>query len=230
MNGRPRAVVLLSGGVDSATVAAIARAEGFEVCALTARYGQRHEREVEAARHVASQLGVRQHLVVDVTPGLFQGSALTDGVVSTEAGARLQGGVAPPPTYVPARNTVLLSMALAWAESLGARDLFIGANLLDHEGYPDCRPAFLAAFEELANLGTREALARRRPWRVHAPLARLTKAGVIARGRALGVDYAWTWSCYAPTSAGSACGTCGACVQRRTGFRENGVEDPAHSA
>ncbi|MDB4930542.1 MAG: preQ(0) biosynthesis protein QueC [Myxococcaceae bacterium] len=219
-------MVLLSGGVDSATAVAIARAEGFEVFALTARYGQRHRREVEAARRVAAQLGVRQHLVVDVDPGLFGGSSLVEGAVSAGGDGPCVAAPGPPATYVPARNTVLLSMALAWAESLDARDIFIGANALDREGYPDCRPEFLTAFERIANLGTREAIGGCRPWQIHAPLAQWTKAGVIARGRALGVDYALTWTCYAPTVLGSPCSSCDACLQRAAGFRDNGIEDP----
>lgn len=223
------AVVLLSGGVDSATTVAIARADGLDVFALTARYGQRHRREVEAARRVAVHLGVREHLVVDVDPGLFRGSALVEDATSAVGDGPDSAMEGPPATYVPARNTVLLSMALAWAESLDARNIFIGANALDRAGYPDCRPEFLSAFERIANLGTREAIGGCRPWQVHAPLAQLTKAGVIARGRALGVDYALTWTCYAPTALGSPCSSCDACLQRAAGFREIGVEDPIFS-
>ena len=226
MSAARRAVVLLSGGIDSATSLAIARAEGFDTFALTARYGQRHECEVEAARRVARQLGAAAHRVVDLDPALFLGSALTDGAAPDGR----DGVVAAPPTYVPARNTVLLAVALAWAESLGARDLFIGANALDRADYPDCRPAFFAAFEGLANLGTREALEGSRAWRIRVPLADLTKAGVIARGHALGVDYGLTWSCYAPRDTGRSCEVCGACVQRLAGFREAGVADPLHAA
>lgn len=220
-----RAVVLLSGGIDSATAVAIARSEGFAVYALTARYGQRHEREVEAARIVAVQLGVAEHRVVTLDPALFLGSALT--APSGDRFGATSSAETPPMTYVPARNTVLLSVALAWAESLGARDIFVGANALDAAGYPDCRPAYFEAFEAVANLGTREAIERTRPWRIRAPLTGLTKAGVLARGLQLGVDFTSTWSCYSPDSGGLACGVCDACRQRGEAFRELGYADPA---
>jgi len=218
--GLPRAVVLLSGGLDSTTVLAIARARGFEPWALTVRYGQRHAVEIDAARRVAAAAGVAGHEEIAVDLGRIGGSALTSDRIEVpkdrEPG---EGGI--PVTYVPARNTVLLSLAVAWAEVLGAEDVFIGVNSIDYSGYPDCRPEFLEAFERAVALG----LAADRI-RIHAPLAELTKAEIIRWGTELGVDYAMTTSCYDPSPSGAACGRCEACILRRRGFEEAGVGDP----
>jgi 7-cyano-7-deazaguanine synthase len=225
-------VVLLSGGLDSATTTAMARAQGFVVHALTVRYGQRHEAELEASRRVAAALGVAQHKVIDLQLGVFGGSALTDSAIAVPKDRAMADIGAPgdvPVTYVPARNTVLLAMALAWAETLGARDLFLGVNVLDASGYPDCRPAFVAAFEALANVATRAADGGPR-FEVHAPLIAMTKAEIIRAGVALGVDYGMTHSCYDPGSQGGACGRCDACLLRRKGFAEAGVADPTRYA
>jgi 7-cyano-7-deazaguanine synthase len=227
-----RAVVLLSGGLDSTTTLAIARADGYACHALTVAYGQRHRIELEAAARVARALGAVEHRVLELDLAALGGSALTDAAAEVpkdrpldEIGAT--GDV--PPTYVPARNTVLLALALAWAEALGARDLFLGVNVLDASGYPDCRPEFVAAFEALAGVATRAGAAGERI-RVHAPLIALTKAEIIARGAALGVDYALTHSCYDPDPEGGACGRCDACALRRKGFAEAGVPDPTRYA
>jgi 7-cyano-7-deazaguanine synthase len=219
-----KAVVLLSGGLDSTTAAAIARADGFELHALTVRYGQRHEVELEASRRVAAALGVAVHRVLDVDLASLGGSALTDRAADVPKDRPLAEIGAPgdvPVTYVPARNTVLLALALAWAEAIGARDLFVGVNVLDASGYPDCRPEFVAAFEGLANVATRAG-----GFRIHAPLIALDKAGIIRRGLALGVDYGITHSCYDPAPDGAACGRCDACALRKKGFAEAGVPDP----
>jgi len=221
------AVVLLSGGMDSATAAAVARRDGFTVHALTARYGQRHAAELEAARRVAAALGVASHVVVDVDLRAIGGSALTADVAVPVHRSLDEIGTSVPVTYVPARNTVLLALALGYAETLGAFDLVIGANALDYSGYPDCRPAYLEAFERLANLATKAAVEGRGTFRVHAPLLALTKAQIIALGRELGVDYALTSTCYQPDAAGRACGACDACLLRLKGFRELGLTDPA---
>jgi 7-cyano-7-deazaguanine synthase len=219
------AVVLLSGGLDSATVLAVARAEGYAVHALSFRYGQRHSVEVDAAQRVAAAQGVVRHVVADVDLRMFGGSALTDDIDVPHHASADDLGAGIPATYVPARNTVFLSVALAWAETLGAGDIFIGVNALDYSGYPDCRPEYLQAFERMANLATR-AGARGRRLRIHAPLIELTKAEIIARGLALGVDYSLTRSCYDPDSQGRGCGTCAACLLRREGFAGLGMEDP----
>jgi 7-cyano-7-deazaguanine synthase len=223
----PKAVVLLSGGMDSATAAAIARDRGFEVHALSVHYGQRHAHELAAARRVAEQLGLRRHVVVDVDLRGIGGSALTGEVPvpkDTPLEAIGRGGI--PATYVPARNTIFLSLALGWAEVLGAADIFIGANALDYSGYPDCRPEYLEAFERVANLATRAAVEGGARLRVHAPLLALTKREIVAAGLALGVDYALTHTCYDPAPDGAACGRCEACLLRRRGFEEAGVADP----
>jgi len=223
----PRAVVLLSGGLDSTTAAAIARAEGFKPCALTVAYGQVHAVELEAARQVALALGITDHRVISVDLGSFGGSALLgDGAIPkdrplAEIGA--PGDV--PSTYVPARNTILLALALGFCETLGARDIYIGVNVLDASGYPDCRPEFVAAFERLANVATRV-----QGIRIHAPLIAMTKAEIIRRGLELGVDYAITHSCYDPAADGGACGGCDACILRKKGFSEAGVADPTRYA
>jgi 7-cyano-7-deazaguanine synthase len=222
-----RCVVLLSGGLDSTTAAAIAKSRGFEVCALTVRYGQRHDVELEAARRVAAAIGAAQHKVIDIDLASFGGSALTDEAIEVPKDRPMAEIGAPgdvPSTYVPARNTVLLALALAWAETLGAHDLFIGVNVLDASGYPDCRPAFIDAFEALANVATR-AGSQGRKILVHAPLITMTKAEIIRAGVALGIDYGITHSCYDP-SGGRACGRCDACLLRKKGFREAGVPDP----
>ena len=217
-----KAVVLLSGGLDSATTLAIARAEGYECHALSVHYGQRHAAELDAARRVAAQLGAHAHRIIGVELGQIGGSALTDARIAVPE----TPGNGIPVTYVPARNTVLLALALGWAEVLGARDLYIGVNAVDYSGYPDCRPAFIRAFENLANLATRAAV-EGRPMNVHAPLIELSKADIIRRGMALGVDYGLTVSCYQPDDAGRACGRCDSCRLRRDGFAAAGVTDPA---
>ena len=228
-----RAVVLLSGGLDSATTLAVAIREGHTPTALSLRYGQRHGDEVDAARRVAAAAGVADHRVVDLDLAAFGGSALTDpgiGVPQRDAAEEAGGGI--PATYVPARNTVFLAVALALAEATGARDLFLGVNAVDYSGYPDCRPAFVEAFERLANLGTRAGVESpdAPAFRVHAPLLRLSKAEIIRLGTGLGVDYALTHSCYAPRAGGAPCRRCDACHLRAAGFAEAGLEDPALAA
>jgi 7-cyano-7-deazaguanine synthase len=215
------AVVLLSGGLDSATTLALARADGCACYALTFDYGQRHRVEIDAAGRVAAQLGVVDHRIVPLDLRWIGGSALTDADITVPHAA--SAGI--PITYVPARNTVFLSIALGWAEVLGARDLYIGVNAVDYSGYPDCRPEYIAAFERLANLATRAGVEGHR-LTVHAPLIALSKAQIIAAGARLGVDYALTGSCYDPGPAGEACGRCDSCRLRRAGFAEAGVADP----
>ena len=217
------AVVLLSGGLDSYTAAAIARAEGFRLNALTVRYGQRHASEIEAARVVAKWLGVARHVEVDVGLSAFGGSSLTSDMPVPKD--RPIDPTEIPSTYVPARNTVFLALALGWAEVLGAHDIVIGVNALDYSGYPDCRPDFIAAFEQLASLATARGVHGER-FRIHAPLQMMTKRDIIARGGELGLDYGLTQSCYDPGPAGP-CGRCDSCVLRASGFAEAGVEDPA---
>jgi 7-cyano-7-deazaguanine synthase len=221
VSARP-AVVLLSGGLDSATVLAVAGAKGFRCHALSVSYGQRHAAELQAAARIAQALRAAEHRVMHVDLGQIGGSALTDpGIAVPEAPGR---GI--PVTYVPARNTVLLSLALAWAEVLQARDIFIGVNAVDYSGYPDCRPEFIAAFEHMAALATRAAVEQGARIRIHAPLIKLSKAEIIGRGCALGVDYGLTVSCYQADDAGRACGRCDACRLRAMGFQEAGVKDP----
>ncbi len=217
-----RAVVLLSGGLDSATTLAIARSEGHACHALSVDYGQRHAAELEAAARVALALGAIEHRVVDVDLGQFGGSALTDTAIDVPMRG-VQPGI--PATYVPARNTVMLSLALAWAEVLGAHDIFVGVNAVDYSGYPDCRPEYIAAFEAMANLATKAAVEGAR-LRLHAPLIDLSKAEIIRRGSALGVDYGLTVSCYQADESGAACGLCDACRLRRAGFEAAGLPDP----
>jgi len=222
-----RAVALLSGGLDSATTAALARREGFDVHALTVRYCQRHALEIDRALELARSLGAAEHRVVDVDLRFAGGSALTDETIGLPRGrddAAIAAGI--PATYVPARNTLLLSLALSWAEPLGAHDLFIGVNAVDYSGYPDCRPAFVEAFERLANLATREGVEGRRI-RVHAPLIGMTKAAIVRLAVELGVDVGRTLSCYDPAADGRPCGACDACVLRTRGFAEAGLRDPA---
>jgi 7-cyano-7-deazaguanine synthase len=224
-----KAVVLLSGGLDSSTALAIARDSGFDCYALTIRYGQHHIHEVDAAVRVAAALGVAEHKVLELDLQPVAASALTRQDVPVPKHRPLSEIGKPgdvPPTYVPARNTVLLGLALAWAETLGADDLFIGVNVLDASGYPDCRPEFIAAFEALANVATRAATVDRRHLTVHAPLIELSKADIIRRGISLGVDYSFTHTCYDPAPSGGACGACDACILRKQGFRDAGVADP----
>src|SRR5690349_19928988 len=218
------AVVLLSGGLDSYTAAAIARQAGFTLHALTIRYGQRHVRELESARAVGRWLNVARHIELDVDLSAFGGSSLTSDMPVPKDRPIDPNEI--PSTYVPARNTVFLSLALGWAEVLGAHDIFIGVNALDYSGYPDCRPEFIAAFEALASLATAEGVQGRR-FRIHAPLQMLGKADIIRRGLALGVDYGLTLSCYDPTPSGQPCGRCDSCLLRAAGFAEAGVTDPA---
>jgi 7-cyano-7-deazaguanine synthase len=220
------AVILLSGGLDSATTAAIARAEGFRLYSLSIDYGQRHRFELDAAQRVAKCLGVARHVCVAVELDQFGGSALTDeiDVPLDRDNDQIARGI--PVTYVPARNTVFLSLALGFAEVIAASDLFIGVNAIDYSGYPDCRPEFIAAFERLANLATKAGVENTMQFRVHTPLIHLTKAEIIRRGTQLGVDYSITHSCYAPNEAGIACGRCDACQLRRKGFAEAGLSDP----
>lgn len=223
----PRAVVLLSGGLDSATTLALARTEGFAAYAMSFEYGQRHAAEVEASRRVARQLGAAAHRVVTIDLRAFGGSALTaDLPVPRDRSARqMSEGI--PITYVPARNTIFLAYALAWGEVLGAADIFIGVNAVDYSGYPDCRPEYIEAFERMANLATRKAVEPGCRIRIRAPLLALSKADIIRRGIALGVDFALTRSCYAPDDRDQACGRCDACRLRLRGFAEAGLADPA---
>jgi 7-cyano-7-deazaguanine synthase len=226
MSSRPAAVVLLSGGLDSATVLAMARRDGFDAYALSFRYGQRHTVELEAAQRVARALGAARHIVADIDLRPFGGSALTDASLAVphhDSADDLEQDI--PVTYVPARNTIFLSFALAWAETLGAADIFIGVSALDYSGYPDCRPEYIAAYEQMANLATKAAVEGRRIT-IHTPLIRMTKAETIRCGLDLGVDYALTHSCYDPV-ASRACGTCDACLLRQRGFGELGLTDPA---
>lgn len=226
-SGPGNAVILLSGGLDSATALAIARDDGFSPYALTIRYGQRHATEIEAARRVAASLGAKSHVELDIDLRAFGGSALTADidVPKHRSDEAMAHGI--PITYVPARNTVFLSLALAWAEALGAFDIYVGVNALDYSGYPDCRPEFVAAFESLANLATKAGVEGAGRFRVHAPLINLTKAQIIQRGVGLGVDYSITSSCYDPDPrSGGACGECDSCQLRAKGFREAGVSDP----
>jgi 7-cyano-7-deazaguanine synthase len=218
-----RAVVLLSGGLDSYTAAAIAKAQRFTLFALTIHYGQRHAREVEAARAVAAALGVERHLELEVDLRAIGGSSLTSDAAVPRERDLAAGDI--PSTYVPARNTIFLSLALGWAEVVGASDLVIGVNALDDSGYPNCRPEFIAAFERLAGLATRAGVEGGR-FRVHTPLLTLGKADIIRRGLELGLDYGLTHSCYDPTPAGRPCGACDSCVLRAKGFHEAGVPDP----
>jgi 7-cyano-7-deazaguanine synthase len=226
MNNDKKAVVLSSGGLDSTTVMALARSEGYALYSLSFRYGQRHALELEAAQRVAQALGAKEHLVITIDLGIIGGSALTENrdiPQGREESALLEEI---PVTYVPARNTIFLSLALAWAEVLGAADIFIGVNALDYSGYPDCRPEYIEAFERLANLATKAGVEGKIKFRIQAPLIRLTKAEIIRRGLALGVDYSLTHSCYDPAPDGRACGQCDSCLLRKKGFREAGIPDP----
>lgn len=226
MRGSP-AVVLLSGGLDSATTLAVARRRGFRAHALTFRYGQRHQPEVAAATRVAEALAAEEHVVAAIDLQLFVRSALTGELPIPHGRSVEEMGEGIPATYVPARNTIFLSYALAWAETLGSSDIFIGVNAVDYSGYPDCRPEYLRAFEALANLATKAGVEGSQRLHVHAPLLTLTKAEIISWGLELGVDYAMTHSCYDPPSGGGSCGSCDACLLRAKGFREAGLADPA---
>jgi len=225
-NTPKRAVVLLSGGLDSATVLAIARAQGFEPYALSFRYGQRHAWELEAARRVAEAGGAKEHRIAQIDLRLFGGSALTDEIAVPKGREIEEMGHGIPVTYVPARNTIFLSFALAWAEVLGSSDVFIGVNALDYSGYPDCRPEYIEAYQKMANLATKAGVEGHQNLKVHTPLIAWTKAQIIAEGLRLGVDYGLTSSCYDPSAAGNPCGQCDSCLLRLKGFRENGIEDP----
>lgn len=225
--GVKRAVVLLSGGLDSATCAAIARAQGFEIYALTMLYGQRHAVEIEAARRVAGAVGVADQVLLEIDLRRFGGSALTADIAVPKDRDEAAMTANIPITYVPARNTIFLSYALGWAEVLGTGDIFIGVNALDYSGYPDCRPEFVGAFETMANLATKGAVEGTCPVRIHAPLLHLSKSDIIRRGLELGFDYGITHSCYDPTAEGLACGACDSCRLRLRGFAEVGFEDPA---
>lgn len=228
MSNAGKAVVLLSGGLDSATTLLIAGSQGYAPYALSFDYGQRHRSELEAAARIAATYGAAEHRTVTIDLGGFGGSALTDVAIAVpkeRSVGEISHGI--PVTYVPARNTVFLSFALAWAEVLGAHDIFIGVNALDYSGYPDCRPEFIEAYERMANLATRSGVSDARALRIHAPLVQMSKAQIIKTGLDLGMDYALTTSCYDPDPQGRACGLCDACQLRRKGFAENGIEDPA---
>lgn len=220
------AVVLLSGGLDSTTILAIAKEEGFVPYAISFRYGQRHLIELSAATRIAENQQVAKHIVVDIDLAQFGGSALTDDIDVPKSASADVLNTDIPVTYVPARNTVFLSLALAWAETINATDLFIGVNALDYSGYPDCRPAYIAAFEQLANLATKKGVVGDQRIKIHAPLIELKKSEIIQRGVELGVDYALTTSCYDPLLDGVACGQCDACLLRKRGFEEAGIKDP----
>jgi 7-cyano-7-deazaguanine synthase len=226
----PKAVVLLSGGVDSSTAAAIAKDSGFELHCLSLRYGQRHEREIEAAERVASFLNVKSYLVIECDLRAIGGSALTDDIEVPKGRAAAEMSRKIPVTYVPARNTIFLSFALALAEKIDSRDIFFGANQLDYSGYPDCREEYIAAFEKMASLATRAGVEGGLKITIHAPLVHMNKAEIIRRGTELGLDYSLTWSCYDPTPSGLSCGRCDSCQLRLKGFREAGRRDPVRYA
>jgi 7-cyano-7-deazaguanine synthase len=223
---KKNAVVLLSGGLDSTTVLAIALAEGYTVYALSFRYGQRHSIELESARRVAAAMSVARHLTIDFDLRAIGGSALTDDIAVPKSRSSAEMATGIPVTYVPARNTIFLSFALGWAEVLGAADIFIGVNALDYSGYVDCRPQYIEAFERMANLATKASVEGHTQLRIHTPLMAMTKAEIIRTGLALGVDYSLTHSCYDPTPEGLACGNCDSCLLRQKGFMEAGARDP----
>src|SRR6266480_2748868 len=224
-----RVVVLLSGGIDSTTTLAIARADGYETYALSFEYGQRHQIETEAARRVAEPLGATEHRVAKIDLRVFGGSALTDDIDVPKQRSETEIPRGIPVTYVPARNTIFLSYALAWAEVISAGDIFLGVNAIDYSGYPDCRPEFIQAFEDLANLGTKAGVEGRR-FHIHTPLIKFPKAEIIRKAVELGVDLSLTHSCYDPTFEGLACGECDSCLLRLKGFREAGIRDPIRFA
>jgi 7-cyano-7-deazaguanine synthase len=219
------AVVLLSGGLDSATALSIAKADGFEAYAISFRYGQRHSVELASAQRVAERIGVKRHIIVDIDLRQFGGSSLTSDIEVPKGRSITEMNADVPVTYVPARNTVFLSFAVAWAETLSARDVYVGVNALDYSGYPDCRPEYIQAFEDMANLATRAGVQGHR-LRIHAPLIKMTKGEIISRGVSLGVDYAITSSCYDPSPNGRPCGGCDSCLLRAKGFAEVGKPDP----
>jgi 7-cyano-7-deazaguanine synthase len=227
MTSPPKAVVLLSGGMDSTTTLAIARSQGFAPFALTFQYGQRHQAELDAARRVAERFGVARHIIIPIDLRSLGESALTSDLAVPKGRSLEEIGQGIPITYVPARNTIFLSYALAWAEVLGAADIFIGVNFLDYSGYPDCRPEYIEAYERMANLATKAATQEGKRLTIHTPLIRMTKAAIIQRGIDLGVDYSLTVTCYDPSPQGEACGQCDACLLRLKGFAENGIRDPA---
>ena len=229
MSSAKPAVILLSGGLDSATTLAIARSEGFDLCALSFRYGQRHLYELKCAQQLASVMDVRKHVIMDINLAAFGGSALTDQSIPVpkDRAPEEMSANEIPITYVPARNTIFLSFALAFAETLNANDIFIGVNALDYSGYPDCRPEYIEAFAKMGNLATRAGVEGKQKLTIHTPLIHLTKAQIIRRGLHLGVDYSLTSTCYDPTPDGRACGHCDACQLRLKGFAENGIPDPA---
>jgi 7-cyano-7-deazaguanine synthase len=224
--GMKKAIVLSSGGIDSTTALAIAKAEGYEVYSLSFNYGQRHAWELKAAQRVAEALGVKEHLIIDLDLKKIGGSALTDAIEVPKARSEREMKQGIPITYVPARNTIFLSYALAWAERLMADAIFIGVTSIDYSGYPDCRPEYIRAFEQMANLGLKAAVEGRMQIHIHTPLIRMTKAAIICAGLELGIDYRLTHSCYDPSADGRACGECDSCLLRKKGFREAGVPDP----
>lgn len=228
MSLKKKAVVLSSGGVDSTTAMAIAHSEGYEIYSLSFRYGQRHVLELEAAKRVAKAFGAKEHLVIDIDLGKIGGSALTDDIEVPKGrnAAEIQQEI--PVTYVPARNTIFLSYALAWAEVLGTSDIFIGVNTIDYSGYPDCRPEYIEAFERMANLATKAGVEGKTKLKIRTPLIHMTKAEIIQKGIELGVDYGMTHSCYDPSPEGRACGQCDSCLLRKKGFKEAGVLDPTN--
>ena len=227
MKKNKKAVVLLSGGLDSATTLAIAHSEGFQLFALTFEYGQRHQQEIEAAKKVANSLRATEHRIIDIDLAQFGGSAITDSAIEVPKDRTDLGNPDQiPPTYVPVRNTIFLSYALAWAEVLGAFDIFIGVNTTDYSGYPDCRAEFITAFEKLANLATAAAIQGKGQYRIHTPIINVTKAQIILTGIRLGVDYSLTHSCYDPDKQGRSCGRCDACRLRLKGFAKAGLKDP----
>jgi len=227
MSHHKKAIVLSSGGIDSTTAMAMAKSEGYEIYSLSFLYGQRHSLELEAAKKVAGLLGAKEHLVVNIDLRAFGGSALTDDIEVPKGRDERSMQRSIPVTYVPARNTIFLSYALAWAEILGVSDIFIGVNAVDYSGYPDCRPEYVAAFEKMANLATKAGVEGKTRTRIRTPLIDMSKADIIRRGSELGVDYGITHSCYDPTPDGKACGQCDSCLLRNKGFREAGIPDPA---
>jgi len=227
MTESKKAVVLSSGGVDSTTLMAIAKEEGYEIYSLSFNYGQRHSCELDAAKRVARVLGAQEHRIIDIDLGKIGGSALTDKIDVPKARSESEMKKEIPVTYVPARNTIFLSYALAWAEVLGASDIFMGVNAIDYSGYPDCRPEYIKAFENMANLAIKAAVEGKMKIHIRTPLIQMTKAEIIRRGVELGVDYRLTHSCYDPSPDGKACGQCDSCLIRKKGFREAGVTDPA---
>lgn len=227
MSGTKKAVVLASGGLDSTTVMAIARSEGYEIFSLSFNYGQRHALELEAAGRVSKAFGAKRHLVIDIDLTAIGGSALTDNIEVPKGRNESEIQQKIPVTYVPARNTIFLSYALAWAEVLGASDIFIGVNAVDYSGYPDCRPEYIDAFERMANLGTKAGVEDNAEFKIRAPLIHLSKAGIIKRGIEMGIDYSMTHSCYDPSPEGRPCGRCDSCLLRKKGFDEAGIPDPA---